>query len=79
MKRKKSRILHTVFEGKNKGYYAWVKRNTIQIDIIEKTEENYMEVQKYIEYLFKNTYVGMMIEGGKKDSIRLENVECFYF
>lgn len=67
----------TIYIGENGGYYAWLKKRCIQIDIIHDTEYNYKEIEKYLEYLFANTYIGIYIEGEENKSFSVNNVKCF--
>lgn len=70
-------IANTVFEGKNKGYYAYIKDDTIQIEVINKNKDNIIEIQKYLEFLFYKKYVGISFENNQDICLELKNVECF--
>lgn len=71
------KIASTVFEGKNKGYYALIKRGGIQIEVISKTKENTIEIQNYLEFLFRQKYIGLSFENNENMELELKNVECF--
>lgn len=71
------KIAHNVFEGKDKGYYAWIKNGGIQIEVVNKTQENIMEIQRYLEYMFHKKYIGISLENNQDIELKLENVKCF--
>lgn len=71
------KIASTVFEGKNKGYYALIKKGGIQIEVISKTKENIIEIQNYLEFLFRQKYIGLSFENNENMELELKNVECF--
>ena len=73
----KINVSKTVFEGKNKGYYAWIKRGGIQIEVIDKSKENVLEIQNYLEFLFCHKYIGISIENNQDMRLDLKNVKCF--
>lgn len=69
--------MNTVFAGKNTGYYAWIKRGGIQIEVINKTKENIIEIQNYLDFLFCQKYIGVSFEGIENIDLELKNIQCF--
>ena len=63
------KVASTVFEGKDKGYYAWIKRGGIQIEVISQTKENIMEIQDYLDFLFRQKYIGISFEDNENMDI----------
>ena len=70
-------IASTVFEGKDRGYYAWIKRGGIQIEVISKTKDNIVEIQNYLEFLFYQKYIGISVEDNEKLDLEIKNIKCF--
>lgn len=71
------KVAKNVFEGKDKGYYAWVRNGTIQIEVIDQTKENVAEIQNYLEYMFYKKYIGISTENIPKIDLNLKNVKCY--
>ena len=71
------KVAKTVFEGKNKGYFACIKRGGIEIEVVVKSRENVFEIQIYLEFLFCHKYIGISIENNQDMRLDLKNVRCF--
>lgn len=71
------KVAKTVFEGKDKGYYAWIKKGTIQIEVIDHTKENVKEIQNYLEYMFYKRYIGISTDHNPQIDLKLKNVRCY--
>lgn len=71
------KIAKTVFEGKNKGYYVYIGKSFILIEVIDKSKENIAEIQNYLEFLFHNDYIGISFENNQDITLNLKHVECF--
>lgn len=67
----------TIFVGKNKEYYVWVQKKGIVIELVTLNERSIEEIQKYLEFLFHGTYIGISCEGTKKVNLNLKDVKCF--
>lgn len=67
-----------VFEGERKGYYLYITKRNIQIELIDNGKETVNDIERYLEFLFCNQYIGVSFEG--KDNVHLEmkTVKCFY-
>lgn len=59
-----------VFEGERKGYCLYITKRNIQIELIDNQKETVNDIEKYLEFLFYNQYIGVSFEG--IDSIQLE-------
>lgn len=66
-----------VFEGKDKGYYAWIKQKGLQIEVIDKSERNMKEIENYLNSMFCHLYIGISYENAENTRIKLKDVECF--
>lgn len=64
-----------VVEGHKKSYYLLISEKNIQIQIIDLNLDMQKELQGYIEFLFKNNYIG--ITKGFAKFIDLKNVRVF--
>ncbi len=71
------RIAKTVFEGRNKGYYVCIEKSFMQIEVIDKNEENIIEIQNYLEFLFYKDYIGISLENNQGINLKLKDVKCF--
>ena len=71
-----TKVASTVFEGKDKGYYAWIKRGGIQIEVISQSKENIMEIQDYLDFLFRQKYIGISFEDNENINLELKNIRC---
>lgn len=62
----------TVVDG-SKDYYIFLRKRSLQLQIIDNNEKTMQEIQNYLEYMFKNTYIGVP----KKfyDILNLQGVE----
>lgn len=67
-----------VFEGKEKKYYLYITRQNIQIELIDNEKEIVSEIEKYLEFLFYNQYIGISFEGSNNIQFEIKNVRCFY-
>lgn len=68
----------SVFEGKRKNYYLYITKGNIQIELIENCEETINDIEKYLEFMFYNSYIGISFEGIDKIQLKLKNVNYFY-
>lgn len=71
------KIAKDIFEGKNKGYYVFIQSKFIQIEVIDKSKENIEEIERYLEFLFYNSYIGISYENNQGIELKLNNVEWF--
>lgn len=67
-----------VFEGERKGYYLYLTKRNIQIELIDNRKETINDIEKYLEFLFCNQYIGVSFEGNDTIHFELEKVKCFY-
>ena len=57
------RRLTDVVENDTQGYYVFIRKKNIQIKIIDDKKETIEKVEKYLDYAFENSYLGIQ----KKD------------
>ena len=67
-----------VFEGENKGYYLYLTKRNLQIELIDYNKEIVDDIEKYLEFLFYNQYIGVSFEGIDIIQFQMNNVKCFY-
>lgn len=67
-----------VFEGERKAYYLYITKRNIQIELIDNCERTINDIEKYLEFMFYNSYIGISFEGVDKIQFKLKNVNCFY-
>lgn len=67
-----------IFEGKNKNFYLFIYKRSIQIELINYEPETLYEIKNYLEFLFYNQYIGITLEGINDIQFELNNVRCFY-
>ena len=67
-----------IFEGEKKGYYMYIRKRNIQIELINNEIDTLHEIENYLNYVFYDQYIGVSFE--EMDSIRfnMKNVQCFY-
>ena len=63
----------TVVVGKSKDYYIFLRKYNLQLQIINDNQKTMQEIQKYLEYMFQNTYIG--IPEKFYDILNLQGVE----
>lgn len=63
----------TVVVGKSKDYYIFLRKRNLQLQIINNDPKTLTEIQKYLEYIFRNTYIG--IPEKFYDILNLQGVE----
>ena len=61
-----------VIETESKNYYIFLRKRSIQIKIIDNGKSTIQEIEQYINYLFKNSYIG--IDEKHTDIINLKGV-----
>ena len=49
----------------------------MQIEVIDKSEENIIEIQNYLEFLFYKDYIGISLENNQGINLKLKDVQCF--
>ena len=62
-----------IVEGDLKGYYIFIRRRSIQIQIINNNTETVNRVKKYLECIFEGGYLG--ISENYFDVLELEGVK----
>lgn len=67
-----------VFEGERKGYYLYISKRNIQIELIDNHKETVNDIEKYLEFLFYDQYIGVSFEGIDNIQLEMKNVKCFY-
>lgn len=67
-----------VFEGEKKGYYLYITKKNIQIELIDNEKETVNEIERYLEFLFYDQYIGVSFEGTDNIQFDIKNVKCFY-
>lgn len=67
-----------VFEGEEKGYYLYIYKRNIQIELIDNQKKTVNNIEKYLEFLFYNQYIGVSFEGIDNIQLEMKNVKCFY-
>lgn len=67
-----------VFEGEKKGYYLYITKKNIQIELINDRKETVNNIEKYLEFLFSNQYIGISFEGIDPIQFDMKKVKCFY-
>ena len=73
----KSKALY-FFEGKDKRYYSFIRKGTVQIELVNDDPETINEIERYLEFLFYRQYIGIQFEELENIQFTLENVQCFY-
>ncbi len=64
-----------IIEDKAKRYYIFLKRKNIQIKIVNYKNETTEEINNYLEYAFKNSYLG--IQESYFNIFKLKKVRLF--
>lgn len=64
--------LTDIVEDKTKRYYIFLGQKNIQIKIIESDQEAINDIENYLNYTFKNSYLG--IQENYFDVLNLKNV-----
>ena len=67
-----------VFEGEKKGYNLYITKKNIQIELIDNGKETVNEIERYLEFLFYDQYIGVSFEGTDNIQLGMKNVKCFY-
>lgn len=67
-----------VFEGERKGYYLYITKRNIQIELIDNGKETVNDIERYLEFLFCNQYIGVSFEGNDNVYLEMKKVKCFY-
>ena len=67
-----------VFEGERKGYYLYITKRNIQIELIDNGKETVNDIERYLEFLFCNQYIGVSFEGNDNVHLEMKKVKCFY-
>lgn len=67
-----------VFEGEKKGYYLYITKKNIQIELIDNGKETVNDIERYLEFLFYDQYIGVSFEGTDNIQLDMKNVKCFY-
>lgn len=67
-----------IFEGTEKAYYLYIKKRSIQIELINNETDTLHEIEDYLNYLFYNQYIGVSFEGINDIRFKMKNVQCFY-
>ena len=68
---KLTHITNVVADDKQR-YYIFLRKRNMQIKIVETGDETFYEIQKYLTYTFKNSYLG--IHGDVLEKIQLPEV-----
>lgn len=55
----KNMKIKTVIEDETKSYYLFFRKGNIQIQLLKNDINVIHEIQKYLEYTFKNYYIGI--------------------
>jgi len=67
-----------VFEGERKGYYLYLTKGNIQIELIDNRKETINDIERYLEFLFCNQCIGVSFEGNDNIQFEMKKVKCFY-
>lgn len=67
-----------VFEGERKGYYLYITKRNVKIELIENCEKTVNDIEKYLEFMFCNLQIGVSFEGIDNIQLKLKSVSCFY-
>lgn len=67
-----------LFEGERKGYYLYITKRNIQIELIENCKETVNDIERYLEFMFCNLYIGVSFEGIDNIQLKMKSVSCFY-
>ena len=61
-----------------KGYYLYITKRNIQIELIDNGKETVNDIERYLEFLFCNQYIGVSFEGNDNVHLEMKKVKCFY-
>lgn len=64
---------YEIVEDKEKRYYIFLKKRIIHINLVKYNEDVIREVQNYLNYTFRNSYIG--IESSFFDVLNLKGVQ----
>jgi len=65
-------------EGEKKGYYLYICKRNIQIELINNEIDTLNNIENYLNYLFYNQYIGVSFEEMDSIQFNMKNVQCFY-
>lgn len=64
--------LSDVVEDKTKGYYIFIRKRNIQVKFFRCNDEAVADIENYLNYTFKNSYLG--IQENSFDILKLQEV-----
>ena len=64
--------LSDVIQDKTRGYYIFIRKRNIQIKLFRYNDEAVEDIQNYLNYTFKNSYLGIQENGF--DILKLQEV-----